>query len=116
MTDPAQNSLSRRLLGGILGLEPHEYRAVALSFAYFFCILSSYYMLRPVREAMGVESGVQTIPYLFTTTFFVMLVVSPVFGWIASRFARQIFLPWVYLFFVANIFIFYGLKRIFCSS
>ena len=108
MTHAPAKSLSRRLLGDILGLERHEYRAVALSFAYFFFILSSYYMLRPVREAMGVESGVQTIPYLFTTTFLVMLVASPAFGWVASRYARQVFLPWVYLFFVINMLIFYA--------
>jgi len=102
------DTLAGRLLGGILGIERHEYSAVLLSFAYFFCILSSYYMMRPMRESMGVESGVQTIPYLFTTTFLVMLIVSPMFGWIASRYARRTFLPWVYLFFVANILGFYG--------
>jgi hypothetical protein len=37
-------------------------------------------VLRPVREAMGVESGTESIPFLFTSTFFVMLLASPVFG------------------------------------
>ncbi len=91
-----------------LGLERRELRAVAWSFAYFFCILSSYYMLRSVREAMGVESGTTTIPWLFSSTFVVMLAVSPVFGWVASRFPRRAFLPWVYAFFAANILFFYA--------
>ena len=91
----------------ILGLERHEYVAVAWSFAYFFCVLSSYYILRPVREAMAVESGPDTIPYLFIGTFVAMLVATPIFGWVASRFPRRVFLPWVYLFFVTNIVIFW---------
>jgi AAA family ATP:ADP antiporter len=94
-------------LDKVLGLERHEYTAVAWSFAYFFCVLSSYYILRPVREAMAVGSGADTIPYLFIGTFVAMLVATPIFGWVASRFARRVFLPWVYLFFVSNILIFW---------
>ena len=90
-----------------LGVRAEELPAVAWSFTYFFFILSSYYMLRPVRDAMAIVSGVLTIPVLFTGTFTVMLLVTPVFGWIASRFPRKQFLPWVYYFFVSNILIFY---------
>lgn len=101
-------TLPDRFLGRILGLEKNEYVAVGWSFAYFFCVLSSYYMLRPMREAMGVESGVETIPLLFTSTFFVMLLASPAFGWIASRYARRRFLPCVYAFFAVNILLFFA--------
>lgn len=93
----------------VLGARPGEYAAAAWSFTYFFCILGSYYMLRPVREAMAVESGPETIPYLFMGTFVTMLLATPVFGWIASRFPRRVFLPWVYYFFVLNILIFWAL-------
>ena len=95
------------LFDRVFGLEKHEYAAVAWSFAYFFCVLSSYYILRPVREAMAVGSGPNTIPYLFLGTFTVMLAVTPIFGWIASRYPRRQFLPWVYLFFISNIVIFW---------
>lgn len=95
------------LFARVLGLERHEFFAVAWSCAYFFCVLSSYYMLRPVREAMAVGSGADTIPYLFMGTFVVMLIATPIFGWIASRFPRRVFLPWIYLFFVSNILIFW---------
>ncbi len=104
----AQTRTKRSAISRVLGLERHEYVAVAWSCAYFFCVLSSYYMIRPIREAMGVESGTETIPYLFTSTFFVMLLASPIFAWIASRFQRSQFLPWVYYFFAANILIFYA--------
>ena len=96
------------ILSRTLGVRRDEYAAVAWSFTYFFCLLAAYYMLRSVRETMAIVSGVQTIPFLFTGTFTVTLLATPVFGWIASRFPRKVFLPWVYYFFVANIAIFYG--------
>ena len=96
------------LTGRLFGYRRHEFSAVAWSFLYFFCLLSSYYVMRPMREAMGVASGPDTIPYLFTGTFIAMLLATPVFGWIASRYPRRRFLPWIYLFFAANILIFYA--------
>ncbi len=95
------------LFDRIFGLEKHEYVAVAWSFAYFFCVLSSYYILRPVRDSMAVGSGPNTIPWLFFGTFIAMLVATPIFGWVASRYPRRQFLPWVYLFFISNIVIFW---------
>ena len=90
-------------IASALGIEGREFTAVAWSFTYFFCLLAAYYMLRSVRETMAIVSGVRNIPWLFTGTFTVMLLATPVFGWVASRFARKTFLPWVYYFFVANI-------------
>jgi len=101
------NRLRTLLFDDVLGLEKHEYVAVAWSFAYFFCVLSSYYILRPVRESMAVGSGPDTILWLFTGTLIVMLTVTPIFGWVASRYPRRQFLPWVYLFFISNIVIFW---------
>ena len=36
-----------------------------------------------------------------------MMIATPVFGWIASKYARRTFLPWVYSFFIANILLFW---------
>jgi len=91
-----------------LGLEPGEFVAVAWSFVYFFSLLSAYYMLRSVREAMAIMGGTQNIPWLFTGTFVVMMLATPVFGWVASRYPRKQFLPWVYYFFILNILIFFS--------
>jgi len=112
MIAPSDNSTKPTLLGRILGPEKHEYVAVAWSFAYFFCVLSSYYILRPVRESMAVGSGPNTIPYLFMGTFVTMMIATPIFGWVASRFPRRKFLPWVYLFFISNILIFWAVFSI----
>ena len=72
-----------------------------------FFMFSAYSVLRPIRETMGITSGVSTLPALFWGTFVVMLAVQPVYGWLTSRFRRSAFLPWVYLFFVLNILGFY---------
>ena len=109
MTAESIDHSRQNLVARVLGVERHEYVAVAWSFAYFFCVLSSYYILRPVREAMAVGSGPDTIPYLFIGTFVTMLLATPVFGAVASRFPRRVFLPWVYLFFIANILIFWAI-------
>ncbi len=103
---PLENT-RKLVLDRIFALERHEYVAVAWSFAYFFCVLSSYYIIRPVREEMAVGSGPNTIPYLFIGTFVVMLFATTAFGWVASRYPRRTFLPWVYLFFISNILIFW---------
>jgi AAA family ATP:ADP antiporter len=103
----ASETTNTSFLSEIFGIQRNEFVAVAWSFAYFFCVLSSYYILRPVRETMAVGSGPNTIPYLFIGTFVVMIVATSAFGWVASRFPRRVFLPWVYLFFISNILIFW---------
>jgi AAA family ATP:ADP antiporter len=96
-------------LGRFLRVGAGEVAAVLWSFAYFFCLLCGYYVLRPVRDEMGVQAGLDRLPWLFSAVFVVMLAVVPLFGWISARFARRRFLPLVYLFFVANLAIFWGL-------
>lgn len=84
-----------------------EAKAVLWSFFYFFFLLCSYYIIRPIRDEMGVIGGVDNLQWLFTATFFAMLALVPVFGWISSRFVRRRFLPYVYYFFIFNLFLFY---------
>lgn len=94
-------------LSDLLKLEDNEWRPVAWSFLYFFCLLGGYYVLRPVRDEMGIQAGLDNLPWLFTATFIAMLVAVPVYGWAATRFARRYLLPVVYGFFIVNLLIFY---------
>lgn len=94
-----------------VNVRPHELRALLYSFAYFFCLLCSYYVLRPVRDEMGIQGGVENLQWLFTATFAAMLCAAPLFGWASSRYARATLLPVVYGFFILNIFLFYLLHR-----
>ncbi len=91
----------------VVAVRPTEVRALLWSFAYFFFLLVAYYVLRPVRDEMGIAGGVRNLPWLFTATFVVMLAVVPVFGAMVARIPRRRFIPLVYHFFVANILIFW---------
>jgi len=97
----------QRALARVVEVRPGEARALLWSFAYFFCLLAGYYVLRPLRDEMGIAGGVRNLPWLFTATFFVMLAVVPVFGAVVARLARRVFIPLVYHFFVLNIAIFW---------
>src|SRR5579859_5777097 len=88
-----------------------EITALLWSFAYFFCLLCSYYVLRPVRDEMGIQGGVGNLSWLFTGTFLTMIALLQLFGWASSRFPRRTLLPVVYLFFASNLLIFYGLME-----
>lgn len=102
-------SWPERLLERAADVRRAEVRALLLAFAYFFCLLTAYYLLRPVRDEMGIAGGVRQLQWLFTGTFVVMLLAVPVFGILVAKVPRRRFLPAVYWFFIANLLIFYGL-------
>lgn len=93
-----------RGLAAWFAIERRERAALVLAFLYFFGLLTSYYMLRSVREAMGVRYGPENYSWLFTGTFLVMLLAQPVYGALVSRFPRRVFIPAVYAFFLLCIF------------
>jgi len=90
---------------------PGELPGFICAFLYFFFLLSSYYILRPVRDEMGIQGGLENLQWLFTATFVAMLCAVPAFGWLASRFPRRRLVPLVYYFFAANILVFYALMQ-----
>ena len=98
-----------RLLHKASEIRPYEVKAVSLSFVYFFFLLGSYYILRPLRDAMGTVYGVDDLEVLWTYTFIFSFIAVPVFGFFASRMRLSALLPWTYGFFVINILIFYVL-------
>jgi AAA family ATP:ADP antiporter len=84
-----------------------EIPALLWSFLYFFCLLAAYYILRPVRDEMGVLAGAQRLPWLFSAVFLAMLAVIPLFGWLAGHFPIRRLLLTVYGFFILNLLAFY---------
>src|ERR1700731_5367871 len=86
-----------------------ERSATLWSFAYFFTLLAGYYVLRPLRDQMGIAGGVKNLPWLFTATFLSLLVAQPLYGALGARLPRGRFIPIVYHFFVANLALFWVL-------
>jgi len=93
----------------LVDVRPDELRSLIWSFLYFFSLLCSYYIIRPIRDEMGIAGGVENLQWLFTGTFLMMLAAVPIFGWIASRYPRKRFIPYVYYFFIANLLLFFFL-------
>ena len=93
----------RIFLSRALRAAPHELAALGWAFAYFFLLLCSYYLLRPVRDSLAVGAGTEALQWLFTVTFVVMLMLVPAFGWLCSRLARSRLLPAVYAFFALHL-------------
>ncbi|MBT8062805.1 MAG: MFS transporter [Xanthomonadales bacterium] len=79
-----------------------EWGRFLLAFAYFFFLLGGYFMLRPLRGTVASNNS-DILHLLYTATFFIMLVIVPVFGWLVSRYRRSRFIPGIYLFFMTNL-------------
>ncbi|HEX9708067.1 MAG TPA: MFS transporter [Steroidobacteraceae bacterium] len=100
------------LLDRLVSARPGEMPALVAAFAYNFLLFTAYYILRPLRDSMGVAGGVENLDDLFGYTLVGMLIAVPVYGWISGRFRRALFLPWIYVFFVAQLLGFWLMFRI----
>jgi len=106
---PTAPTIFHRLLRIAVAVKPNEVRALFLSFIYYFLILSSYYVIRPIRDEFGAASGVENLPWLFTGTLVVMLIANTAFAALVARFSRRRFIPIAYRFFILNLLIFFTL-------
>jgi AAA family ATP:ADP antiporter len=100
-------SLLQRWLGWALPATPEERAAALWSFAYFFMLLAGYYVLRPLRDRMGIAGGVKTLPWMFTATFVALIVAQPLYGALVARLPRARFISFVYHFFALNLALFW---------
>ena len=100
-----------RLFRRAVYLREGETTALLWSCAFFFFILSSYYVIRPIRDEMGVAGGVQNLAYLFTGTLIGVLLVHPLYTALVAHLPRRRFVPYTYRFFILNLIIFFLLFR-----
>ena len=95
-----------RLLKHLIDVRPAEMQALGWSWLYIFCVLSSYYILRPIRDEMGVAGGVENLQWLFTGTLVGMILVNPPFAALVAKLPRVRFIAVTYRFFIVNLLIF----------
>ncbi|MBP6514196.1 MAG: MFS transporter [Steroidobacteraceae bacterium] len=88
-------------------MAPGETGPLLAASGYHALLLAAYYMLRPLRDSMGITAGIHALDDLFWFTFAGMLLAMPVFGWVSGRFTRAVFLPWTYVFFIAQLLLFW---------
>jgi ATP:ADP antiporter, AAA family len=99
------------LLRRAVDVEPDEVNAMLMSFVFFFFVLSGYFVLRPIRDAVAAASGVQQLPWLFAGTLTATLLFNPLFSALVVRYPARKFVPISYQFFIANLLVFYVLMR-----
>lgn len=93
----------RERIAGLFNLRRDEVAPVLIAAFFFFCILTALMMLRPARDALGMQRGIESIRWLFIGTAVVTLLVNPVFGWLVARFRRLHFISTTYAFFIASL-------------
>ncbi len=98
-----------RLIQKAVDVRDEEVAALVWSCAYFFFVLAAYFVIRPIRDAMGIAGGVDNLAWLFTGTLVGMLLLHPVFTYLVKRFPRRTFVAYIYRFFILNLVAFYAL-------
>ena len=78
-----------------------------------FLILTAYYVLKPVREALILAGGGAEIKsYAAAGQALLLLAAVPLYGWLASRVPRRVLINGVTLFFAGCLLVFYGLAQL----
>jgi AAA family ATP:ADP antiporter len=104
--EQAKTGLVYRLLKRLIDVRPAEMEGLGWSWLYIFSVLSSYYILRPIRDEMGVAGGVENLQWLFTGTLLGMIAVNPPFAALVAKLPRVRFIATTYRFFMVNLLIF----------
>jgi ATP:ADP antiporter, AAA family len=93
-------------LSRLVQVRPGEAPVLAWAWLYIFSVLSSYYIMRPIRDQMGVAGGVNNLQWLFTGTLIGMLVLNIPYAFLVKTLPRARFITITYRFFAANILLF----------
>lgn len=106
-----QGGVVHGLLKHVIDVRPAELRALGWSWLYIISVFVSYYILRPIRDEMGVAGGVENLPWLFTGTLLGMIAVNPPFAALVAKLPRVKFISLTYRFFAVNLLLFVGLLQ-----
>ena len=108
---PSQGTVEHRPEDASGGGGGHERTVLWLGAAWFFFILFSYYVLRPIREQISSTYGIENLSWLFVATFVVMLVAIPTYSLLVGKYHRSRLVPSIYVFFIFNLILFWaGMK------
>ena len=100
----AFNQLAKKLID----VEAGEIPAAAVSFLFAFTLMTSYYVLRPVRDAMSSDWTDAELSWLWTLNFFISAGAVLLYGFVVSRVEFKRLVPGIYLFFAASFLLFFA--------
>ena len=109
MTESRGDRKVGRLVRTATKIEPHEQTATLLSFLFVFVLMTAYFILRPVRDALSSDWTDEQLSWLWTSTFFFSVIAVSIYGAVISRVRFRIIVPGVYTFFAATFVGFYVL-------
>jgi AAA family ATP:ADP antiporter len=98
-----------RLIQMALNVKNHEFKAVLSSFLFVVMLMSAYYILKPVRDAMASDWTDAEVSWLWTLNFFISTAVVAVYGIAVSRVRLQLLVPAMYGIFALTFVVFYAL-------
>ena len=107
MPNAQDRGVLRRLLKTTTKIEANEFSAALLSFAFVFTLMTAYFIMRPVRDAMASDWTDVEVSLLWSMTFFFSLIAVTVYGAAVSAVRFRLLVPGVYAFFAASFFAFY---------
>ena len=107
--DTTNRSRASQLINTIANVQVHEIKAVVGSFVFVVLLMSAYYILRPVRDAMASDWSDAEVSWLWTLNFFISTAVVALYGALVARFPLRLLVPTIYGIFALTFLIFYAL-------
>ena len=97
----------KNLKNRIFNIPNEDRSSLFRAFFFFYFVLGSWYSIRPVRNEMAVQAGLENLPGLLSIVLLVMLIANPIYSWLVSRINRNKVVLYFYLFFILNLLIFF---------
>lgn len=94
-----QNNILKRAVKILADIEPNEVKATVWSFMFVFMLMTAYYPLRNVRDAMPSDWTDAELSWLWTLNFFISIVVIALYGYVVSKVKFKNLVPGIYGFF-----------------
>ena len=107
MSESGRSNPLTRIIKAATKVEPNELKATLLSFFFVFSIMTAWFILRPVRDALSSDLTDEQLSWLWTSTFFFSAIAVSVYGAVISQLRFKIIVPSVYTFFAVSFIGFY---------
>jgi AAA family ATP:ADP antiporter len=107
------NNIMMNFLQMISKIKQREIKAVFFSFLFVVVLMTAYYILRPVRDAMASDWTDAEVSWLWTLNFFISTGIVALYGIAVSKFRFRLLVPTMYGIFASSFVMFYFLGSIY---